>query len=452
VIRQPTTLENTPELQSSNMIRGPPIKVSQITIANVSTPITAEGNKTAVPPRWISPAAARQEFDGSGLPSTSLQSIIDEVATAEIPPKLLRSSSGFPLRSGATVDRPLRSKTFHNDSYHHFQPRRLPLASLNLLASSQRAKCSGSQDRHHIGEDPTGRGDELPKAKTRYDAGYGISAFRRPSSASMGQEKPTQKLFVVPPQDQPRGSGGGDEHHADKQNFVPVEVAANTSPPRRPTISARAKRAGNSTQGLVPFLQWPAKPASIQEVFRTRSSPRISSLTLTNDQWKSNNAQNSIAGNAAGNAASNLCRIDEYICAGKYFEANQFPIAPSEYEKIEEKCQSDVLSLLQYEQAAVAEIDHDANQKAARGVLESKTLLFLSVKGFLECFVHGDKHDAKLVKKVWGITYCICALPLKEVSVCQSDACYSALLLIVYSAETFISLIQTRDGICTICR
>lgn len=404
------------------MLRGPAIKVPHITIDGASSPATAEADKTiagATPQPWTSPAAAHQEFDSHLPPPASPRSIMDEIVATEIRPKLLRSSSGFPLRSGATADRPLRSKTFHNDFHHRFEAQSLPLAHLNLLASSHRANRSDPQDRDHNGEGPTGRDDESSKSKTKFDAGHGISTSHGPSSVSIGQEKPTQGLLIVTPQDQPRGSGDGDGDQANKQNLVSI---ANAGPARKHTISDRAKGVGNSTQGLVPFFQWPAKLANVQETVSARSSPRLSPPTVTNDQWKLNDTQNSIA----DNATSNLCRIDDYIRTGKYFEANHLPVAPDEYAKIEERRRSDVLDLLKSEQATAARIDCDANQEAARGFLESKNQLFLSVQGFLECFVHADKDDTKLVKKVWGITYCICALPLKEVSIRRSNACYSA--------------------------
>jgi hypothetical protein len=81
-----------------------------------------------------------------------------------------------------------------------------------------------------------------------------------------------QESHVVTPQDQPRGSGDGDGDQANKQNLVPIEIFASAGPPRKPTISDRAQGVGNSTQGLVPFLQWPAKPANPQEISPTRSN------------------------------------------------------------------------------------------------------------------------------------------------------------------------------------
>ena len=172
------------------------------------------------------------------------------------------------------------------------------------------------------------------------------------------------------------------------------------------SISERAaRRAVENASGVLPFFEWhtqnrgtagtiPEKPS--------RNAPKPESATENVMPVKQQ----------AVTATAILSDIDTSIAAGKYYDVLNFHVRSEDYDKIGVRREDEVVALLQGEIDSndVSGPEDNFGQVQAREFLETKVQLFLGIHGLLSCFVYHNRHEAKVIGKIWGIVYAICKL------------------------------------------
>ena len=189
---------------------------------------------------------------------------------------------------------------------------------------------------------------------------------------------------------------------------------------RKSTISDRVKATSSNMDGIVPFFEWRSESANGEgmnaELLRGDAAgapPRASSTTVSSGHTYMD-SQNPLVFKSA---TSILRLIDEHLPGGKDFDPSTFPVRSDEYDKIEEKRHSDVLTLLKLEEKAIRALGEEERQEGAWEFLESKNKLFLNTQLLLKYFVYDDKHSEKLIVKTWGIVHALCGLGQEQVKI-----------------------------------
>lgn len=185
------------------------------------------------------------------------------------------------------------------------------------------------------------------------------------------------------------------------------------------TVHSQARRKSRERfNGPTPFFEVRTSTRSAEnvDVKHTDTSTAAPKIRSKDDQMTDGQAR------STGNEGSSwdhvndiLSSIDDLICDGdfgKHSHSLASAIKPNQYNEIELKSESDVISMLE-------KCDRDAKQSSPHQgydhvhgeFLKAKIELFLGVHGLVGCFIHHEvRSEAKIVGKIWGIVYLICEL------------------------------------------
>jgi hypothetical protein len=388
------------------------------------------------------------------LPDTSddtQQQMIDEIAKLVATPQ--RRSFTDLVKESISVtnsNQPKRSKTYHSDRTRDLEAQSpIHKTLLNSLIFSRKRDNVASPNcvpdsLRSLANDPADASIADSDARLTFPRRQPLPIFiRRPlitNSNSKVAALSTGTVLAVPPQRYPLRSEGSDAAIVESKKALATiksesgetgqqvglsngQNAETTLDNRRPSEtllmvntngSGSAKKPTNRIKELVPFFEWRTRSTNIQSDVSARPAARVSSTTVTSNPQQMDDNLHPITGSATGI----LQHIDHHICESRHFDATSFPWKAEEWKKLEGKRLPEVQSLLNEEQKALSHQGGDGLQEP-REFLKSKYHLCSTVRRLLQCFIYDDKHDEKVVRKVWGIIYGICSLPLKEVIFCR---------------------------------